>query len=63
MGLIVYIIFMLLVVLYILVRLIQAIRKRNFFDLEVLIWFLVLIAVLLSIFGVVLFTTNGLLAK
>ncbi|GEN95770.1 hypothetical protein [Pediococcus ethanolidurans] len=63
MGLIVYIIFMLLVVLYILVRLIRAIRKRKFFDLEVLIWFLVLIAVLLSVFGVVLFTTNGLLVK
>ncbi|GAA2857790.1 hypothetical protein [Pediococcus damnosus] len=47
-----YIVFMTLVTLYVLISLIRAIRRRGFFSLVVLIWFLVLVALGISVIGV-----------
>ncbi|KRN53914.1 hypothetical protein IV84_GL000937 [Pediococcus damnosus] len=43
---------MTLVTLYVLISLIRAIRRRGFFSLVVLIWFLVLVALGISVIGV-----------
>ncbi|AVL00763.1 hypothetical protein PI20285_08980 [Pediococcus inopinatus] len=50
-----YIIFMFLVTLYVLISLIRTIRRDGFFNLLVLIWFLVLVALALSVVGVFTF--------
>jgi len=50
-----YIIFMVLVTLYVLISLIRTIRRDGFFNLLVLIWFLVLVALALSVVGVFTF--------
>ena len=48
-------IFMFLVTLYVLISLIRTIRRDGFFNLLVLIWFLVLVALALSVVGVFTF--------
>jgi len=50
-----YIIFMFLITLYVLISLIRTIRRDGFFNLLVLIWFLVLVALALSVVGVFTF--------
>lgn len=50
-----YIIFMVLVTLYVLISLIRTIRRDGFFNLLVLICFLVLVALALSVVGVFTF--------
>ncbi|KRN61742.1 hypothetical protein IV83_GL000535 [Pediococcus inopinatus] len=46
---------MFLVTLYVLISLIRTIRRDGFFNLLVLIWFLVLVALALSVVGVFTF--------
>jgi hypothetical protein len=49
----IYIIVMGLVALYVCFNLVRAIRRNGFFNLIVLIWFLVLIVVVIATLGVV----------